>query len=64
MAREIIKHGTSPLGVPYEFVLLNMLRQLPGYTRATLEAENPLLVTRWMMYLSEEARLNRKPPRR
>jgi hypothetical protein len=52
------------LGVPYEFQLLNLLRQLPGYTRATLEAENPLLVTRWMIYLGEEARLQRKEQER
>jgi hypothetical protein len=45
--------------VPYEFRLLNLLRQLPGYTRATLEAEDPLLVTRWMIYLGEEAKIQR-----
>ena len=50
--------------MPYEFVLLNLLRQLPGYTRATLEAENPLLVTRWMIYLSEEARIQRDENRK
>lgn len=45
--------------MPYEFSLLNLLRQLPGYTRETLEAEPAALVQRWILYLNEEAKLQR-----
>lgn len=49
--------------MPPEFVLLDLLRQLPGYTRETLEREPAQLVERWLIYLSEEAKINRNPPK-
>jgi hypothetical protein len=40
--------------------LLNLLRELPGYTRRELEAEPAQLLERWMIYLGEEAKARKK----
>jgi len=37
-------------------VLYQVLQKLPGYTRATLEAEEAGLVQRWLIAMDEEAK--------
>jgi hypothetical protein len=36
-------------------VLYTLLQKLPGYTRATLEAEDAELVDEWLLILAQEA---------
>ncbi len=45
-------HSVSP---PYELQLWILLQRLPGYTRATLEAEDADLVEAWQEIMRAEA---------
>ena len=52
--------GHEVNNAPYELVLLQLLRELPGYTRETLEAEPAYLVERWRQVLLLEARRSKR----